>query len=610
LAAYIPDEKVLEVKNVADIYEVISESVLLKKSGRNFLGLCPFHSEKTPSFTVSPAKGIFHCFGCGTGGNVFSFLMKHHGMTFPEAVKNLAERYGVDLPVKEMTTAQRMQMSERESILKLNKTVMEFFQKGLLSGPSGEIGRKYLEKRGLSDEVIRTFKLGYIKDGWDNLIRFLRERKISRNIVMKSGLVISKENNRYYDRFRNRIIFPILDASGQVIGFGGRVLDDSLPKYLNSPDSPVYNKSRSLYGLYTARQACRESGTVYIVEGYFDQIALHQHGIKNAVASLGTALTTEHVRLLKGYASKMVLVYDSDAAGIKAATRSIDVFMKEDADARILILPEGYDPDSYVFENGKDSFIDMAGKALGLIPFLMESSVKKHGLSVEGRLRIISDMVEPLMSVKDSVARSLYVKSLSERTGIDEVAVLRKVGEISNKGRAGFRERIPGSTGVGEGLPNPEVTESGVNESEWSSIEKQIVTIMLQFPDIIPDIRDRNVLENFESRLLKSIGQHILKNNESGDVDVSDLIESVQGENERRIITSLAIGDEVWVLSGCKAIVDRYLDRRMRSADTLVQKIKAAEESNDQELLLELLNKKQEQARKGTIQPGVAGGKS
>ena len=301
MADFIPEEKISEIRNAADIVEIISEAVVLKKTGRNYVGLCPFHAEKTPSFSVNPEKQIFYCFGCATGGSVFSFLMKQQGMTFPEAVKAVAQRCGIELPRREMSPAERRRASERELLLGINRKAMAYYS-GVLKHPvAGRKARAYLEKRGFAAAIIEQFALGYAPEGWDPLIRHLGAGRERLQLLEKAGLVIPrKTGSGCYDRFRDRIVFPILNAARQVIGFGGRVLDDGLPKYLNSPETPIYTKGRSLYGIDLAREDCRKSETVFVVEGYFDLLALHQHGIQNAVATLGTALTPEHVRVLKG----------------------------------------------------------------------------------------------------------------------------------------------------------------------------------------------------------------------------------------------------------------------------------------------------------------------
>ena len=447
MSGFIPEDKISEIKHAADIVDIVSEGVLLKKAGRNFLGLCPFHTEKTPSFTVSPDKQIFYCFGCGTGGNVFSFLMKHEGLSFPETARRLAKRYGIDLPINPLSSDQLKKINEREGLFDINRRAMKFFHQALSREPKGQVARSYLEQRGISQKTINDFKLGYAPDGWDHLLNYFDSRRISPTLIEKAGLILPRKNkNGYYDRFRNRIMFPIIDASMQVIGFGGRVLDDSLPKYLNSPETPVYNKGRSLYGIEQAKKKCRETGEVFIVEGYLDALALYQHGIENTVATLGTALTSDHVRLLTRYAGRMFLVYDSDEAGIRSAQRCIDTFWKEHvdfsrqdvfseerADTHILVLPSGHDPDSYVFEHGPEAFLEAASKSPGIITFLMNCAVDKHGLSTEGKIRIISELQQSLAAINDRVAQSLYIKQLAERIGIAETAILQRIREISTE---------------------------------------------------------------------------------------------------------------------------------------------------------------------------------
>ncbi|NVM57965.1 MAG: DNA primase [Desulfobacterales bacterium] len=389
MAGFIPEDKIADVRNAANIVDVISEYVALKKAGKNFLGLCPFHAENRPSFTVSQEKQIFHCFGCRQGGNVFTFVMQYHNLSFPEAVRSLAQKYGIEIPTREMSPSQRRKLEEKERLFQLNQEAADYFKGVLLESPLGKRGRDYLTRRQMAAQVIDRFGLGYAPGGWSNLVQYFSGKGVSLNDVEMAGLVIAKKGGGYYDRFRGRVIFPICDIHERVVGFGGRSLDDSLPKYLNSPETPVYHKSRTLYGLHVAKERSRQPGSVFTVEGYFDLLALHCHGIKNVVATLGTALTQEHVRILKGYAEQVILVFDSDEAGMKAAERSLPLFKEEKVDARIMILPEGKDPDSYVFEVGGDGFGQRAERALDLIEFLVVSAVKKYGLSPEGKIRIV-----------------------------------------------------------------------------------------------------------------------------------------------------------------------------------------------------------------------------
>jgi DNA primase len=533
LAIFIPEDKILEIKNAADIVEFVSEVVHLKKAGKNFVGLCPFHTEKTPSFTVSPEKQIFYCFGCGAGGNIFSFLMKNDGLAFPEAARSLARRYGIDIPRRSLTPEQKKRMGERESLLKINRQAMDFFSRALRRVTSGQTAMAYLTKRGLSSEIITRFNIGYAPKGWDHLLNFFSKKGVPLARVERSGLILPKKDGRgYYDRFRERIIFPIIDVNQAVIGFGGRVMDDTLPKYLNSPETSVYNKSRSLYGLHLSKDKCRQAQTVYIVEGYLDLLMLHQHGIENSVATLGTALTADHVRMLSRYVPRMILVYDSDEAGIRSALRCIDTFWKEHvdfsrgdvfheekADTHILVLPDGHDPDSYLREKGAAAFEKAASHAPGIISFLIEQSIGMHGLSTEGKIRVVTDLKGPLAAINDNVARALYIKQLAERIGLEENIILEKVREDSSeKGKKEIR-RPKNNT-----------------DQEGSRLEQQIIAMMLQFPAILSEIKKYNVIEFIENRHLQSIGKTILEHRLSSVEQISELLSRIDNPEQHRLI--------------------------------------------------------------------------
>jgi DNA primase len=623
LAVFIPEEKISEIKNAADIVDIVSEAVLLKKAGKNHLGLCPFHSEKTPSFTVSPDKQIFYCFGCGTGGNVFSFLMKQEGLTFPEAARLLGKRYGIDIPERPLSPEQKKKIGERESLLDINRRAMEFYHQALNVGGPGQGARSYLKKRGISQQTIDDFKLGYARDGWDYLLNFFSKKRVSPLLLEKSGLVLPKKNKSgYYDRFRNRIMFPIFDASMQVVGFGGRVLDDSLPKYLNSPETVVYNKRRSLYGIQRAKEKCRSADSVFIVEGYLDVIALHQHGIENTVATLGTALTPDHVRMLTRFAGKMVLVYDSDEAGIRSARRCIDtfwqehvdfrrqdVFREENADTHILVLPAGHDPDSSVFENGPEAFLNTAAGAPGIITFLINCAIDKHGLSTEGKVRIIKELQLPLTAINDRVAQSLYIQQLAERLGIAENAILERINEVAaqQQKKASGDDRLSVS---GEPAHRSGLRESGSAGSRVQLVnignrfERQIIAMMLQFPDILPDIDKLNVLNYFENTVLKDVGTYILKLNLDSTQLISDLMSRVDSDEKRKLIASLSMGDESWNMKGCLRLLGKFVEngQKLHDSGALDEQIRTAEKNNDHDLLIKLLNLKQKMAERNEKQ--------
>ncbi len=622
--ALIPEDKITDIRNAADIVEIISESVMLKKTGKDYLGLCPFHSEKTPSFTVSPEKQIFHCFGCGMGGNVFTFLMKQDGLSFPEVLKMLAGRYGIDIPTREMSPEQERQIREREHLLSINRQAMAFFQNTLRHESTGRRARDYLNQRGLTPEIIDKFSIGYAPEGWRHLLNFLRKEDIAPAFAEKVGLIVPKKDGKgYYDRFRSRIIFPITDERQQVVGFGGRVLDDSMPKYLNSPETPVYNKSRSLYGLDMARQKCRILRTVHIVEGYLDLLALCQNGIENTVATLGTSLTPAHVRLLKRHADDVILVYDADAAGIKAALRSIAIFQAEEVNALIAVLPEGYDPDSYLSEFGADSFLEITDKAASMMSFLTDSAIRTHGLSVEGKLRIISDMREPLSSVTDSMAKSLYVRELADRLNADEALILEKI-ETAQTGvgeRRGpppvaeppdyFPDEIPEPPDYfSEEMPPPpdyfsdeipgedfRTNEARPRKSE-NRMEQEIIAMMLQFPEILPEVRERCLVENFEDHRFRTIGQAILTHDKASGEPVSDLLSRTGSDEQKRLMAALTMGGDFWNREGCLKLISQFEASQNRRDDMLLQEeIKAAEAKKDIHLCLELLKKKQLQVR-------------
>ena len=603
MTIFIPEDKVLEIKNAADIVDVISESVLLKKTGKNYVGLCPFHSEKTPSFTVSPQKQIFYCFGCAAGGNVFSFIMKRDGISFPEAARILSKQYGINIPVQTMSKEEKKFRSERDNLFTVNRLAMDFFHNNLFSAPSGKQALIYLKKRGISQETMEIFRLGYAPEGWNNINNFFKKKNIPLDIVEKAGLIVRRERkDGFYDRFRNRVIFPIFNMNMNVIGFGGRVLTNDLPKYLNSPETPIYNKSSSLYGLHRARQKCRETETVYIVEGYFDLLTMHQNGIQNSVATLGTSITTNHIHILRNVIGKdghAVLVFDSDDAGIKAALRSIGIFMNAEVDANIMLLPSGHDPDSYLFEFGYESFFDIAKSAKSLISFLIDALIEKYGPTVEGKIRVISEMIETLASIDDSVARSLYIKELSERVGIEETAVLEKVRELS------FRNR---SIAKKDAFSNNDFVRShrknGFQKGEkrkafhgkWTKLEQQIISMMLHFPPVLSEIGERGILDLFEDNRLKAIGELILAHQNCSDIKIVDVINLIEDNEERGIVASMAFGENRWDYDGCLNILNRFESIRNKKENTLIKKIKEAEENNDLELLSKLLSKKQKMA--------------
>lgn len=577
---FIPEEKISEILNTSNIVDIVSESVILKRSGRNYFGLCPFHSEKTPSFSVNPDKQIFHCFGCSAGGNALSFVMKYQGISFPEAASMVARRYNIVLETQSMDPAKRKEIQIKEALFRLNKKVMGFYA-GFLGDRSRTVVH-YLEKRGMTAQTIQEFYLGYSPDSWDGIVRFFKQEKVTRQVAVNSGLILArKETKGYYDRFRNRLMFPIFDINMQVAGFGGRVMDDSMPKYMNSPETMIYSKSRILYGLHAAKHHCREQGVVHIVEGYFDFLSLFQHGIKNTVASLGTALTTEHIRILKGYASRMILVFDSDDAGIKAAKRSIQIFMEEGVDTRILVLPDKNDPDSFVMKQGEAAFRELASQAKTIMQFLLGLAIDTHGLSVEGRIKILDEMKPYLALIQDSALRSLHVRDLAETLNIDEKAVLEKVRDTVVQKNA-KQSPLKGS--------DPEALVSDPRE-------KQILSIMLNHPELIPEVVDRDVISCFYSKQLQQIAQKIIATQVGKEAFVTKVMAKIDNDRDQELIASLAIQDfcENEDLHGTAVILmNRIIKIKKKNENILTAKIISAEKGCDAELM-DLLKKKQQE---------------
>ena len=605
MANFIPAEKISEIINRADILEIISEVVVLKKSGKNYIGLCPFHSEKTPSFTVSQEKQLFHCFGCGVGGNVFKFIKKQQGLTFPEAARMLSRRYNVALPTQKMTPDQKKAIKEREKLFEVNRLAMEFYQEILTNSKEGQHARRYFEKREMTEEIINNFMLGYAPAKWDSLAKFLSSRHISPAISQKAGLIIPRKNTTsFYDRFRNRVVFPIFDTSKGVVGFGGRVMDDLLPKYVNTPETPIYNKRRYLYGLHRARQKCQEKGAAYIVEGYFDVLSLHKHGIENTVATLGTAFTLDHLRLIQRAAQRIILIFDSDNAGMKAAKRTCEVFLNEDVDARIMVLPSGHDPDSFIRDKGHKSFADFATRAQSVVSFLIDSAITQHGNSIEGKIRTISALKTTVASLPDPVARALYIKELAERVGIGEAVVQERImgspaKEISpNLPRMQHKQLTIKRSPVNRTLKAKD--DNIIGEEKESKLEREIIAMMLQFPEIFEEIEKREILELFENNSLKAIGTLLLEQKEKTDGKVEKIKPSQLTDNNKlqRMVAYLTIKENSYDKKGCLRLISQFQASRVRKDKSLLRKIKAAENNNDQDLLIKLLRDTQLKAQK------------
>ncbi len=419
----IPQTFIDDLLNRLDIVEVIDKRVKLKKTGKNYSACCPFHNEKTPSFTVSPDKQFYYCFGCGASGTALGFLIEFERLSFPDAVESLARTAGLEVPREEASPQRRQAHKQQKNLYDILEKASGYYAQQLREHPQRQVAVRYLQNRGLSGAIARSFGMGYAPPGWDNLLVKLGLNEEDRQLLLDSGLIIEREEDkRVYDRFRQRIMFPILDTRGRTIGFGGRVLDDSKPKYLNSPETPVFHKGRELYGLYQARQANRDLERLLVVEGYMDVIALAQFGISNAVATLGTACGEEHLSLAFRYTTEVVFCFDGDNAGRTAAKRALEnalPAMEDGRQVKFLFLPEGQDPDSLVRQIGAERFTRQLEKATPLEEFLFEAAAEGINVqTMEGRARL-SKTVAPLINrLPAGIYRELMFNSLAKRTGL------------------------------------------------------------------------------------------------------------------------------------------------------------------------------------------------
>ena len=584
MSSYIPEDVLRNILESANIRQVIGEYIPLKKSGRNWIGLCPFHPDKDPSFSVNEEKQLFHCFGCGQSGDVFKFLMKMQGMNFVEAVKVLANRYGIPIPERPRSSQDKKRHTETEELVGLNLTAVELYHKNLLHSPAASDARAYLERRGLKSDIISRFQMGWANDLWDGLINHLKNEGLSLDKAEKAGLLVSRKSGKgYYDRFRGRLIFPILDRSGKVVALGGRVIKDGHPKYLNSPETPIYNKSRVLYGLSQNKGAIRRAGKGYVVEGYMDLLALAQFDIDQVVATLGTALTEDHVKQLRGLCKDWILVFDGDTAGVKAALRALPLFYKLNLRIRVLNLPAEDDPDSFVRREGKKAWIALADKAASGLDFAIQQGLASHGKDPEGKFRTTEDVLLILQFVSDPIRKSLLVGHVAQKLGLREKSLWERTN-VGNNGNI-FPHTKHGRS-----------TESKNIKGLENRAEAKLISFLLGRPkymDIFGDAGLDMWIEVPSLRNLWMAMSHLYIM--SGNLNLSDLYDQLEPEPELRALAMRLSANfapfedmEEEVLSDLK----RYCrDRRNKFLRwNVLEQIKApAEVLDDENLLKQLL---------------------
>ena len=581
------EDIISRVRDSIDIVDLISGYVSLKKAGKNHLGLCPFHAEKTPSFNVNPEKQIFHCFGCGVGGDAFKFLELQEGLNFPEAVKQLAARGGIPLPADSGSRKEdKRNEDERKALLTIIADAAGYFRKEL-EGSAGSAARAYLKKRGVIDQVVQDFALGFARPDWDGLLRHLKQKGYAFSQMEKAGLIVKRsEAEGYYDRFRGRIIFPIRDISGHVIAFGGRVMDDSLPKYLNSPETPLYSKSNVLYCLDKAKDPARKQKYFIIVEGYLDAIACHQYGAQNAVATLGTALTEGHLRLMRRFAQNLVLIFDPDPAGVKAAMRGLDLFVSSGMKVNVVSLPDNDDPDTFLKKNGYEAFSSCLRKSEKFMDFVL-GQVVKGGLatSIDDKVEKAGEMLGYIARLPSGIERDHYLKRTAEALDLDE-GVLRQ--ELPRQGK----------------VPTHHATEQqapATTRGRKPKAEEILIHLMLKDETIARSLQQRIKPQDFTDPLYRRAVEKIFEVlGSQGTVTVSAL--RAEGDEElNHIISHYSVLEMVYddPEKSCQDCVELIKqqdpEKKMKH---IIRAIKEAELRGDRAELVRLIEEQQDLSKR------------
>jgi DNA primase len=587
-------DAVQRVKDAAQIVDIIGECVSLKRAGANMKGLCPFHAEKTPSFMVNPARQSFHCFGCGEGGDVLNFMMKYYNLTFPETLKQLAQRYQITLPEKEFTSDDRRKAEKRQNLFDANERAAQMYHEYLLNHSEAAQARDYLSEREIPQEMINDYNLGYAPESWDFLSNKVSKSSITLAEAEEAGLVVRKESNRFYDRFRDRILFPISELTGRVVGFGGRILGDGEPKYLNTPETLIFDKGRLLFGLFQNRDAIRKARQAVVVEGNFDLLALVTFGVKNVVAPLGTALTQPQIRLLKGYADEVILLFDGDEAGIKAAIRSVPMFLAEQVTARVALLPAMHDPDTYIRAHGREGLEKYIERALPILEFAFEHLKEKHGASMTGKGKILEEL-QPLIqaSASSPFQQSVLISEFSNKLGLDPEQVMQ-----------GFKAAARKKTQV-----RPVRSAAGT-EKKKTDISIQLPrkqAQLLEFLVFYPCFLKRFLEAGIEDILVENSASDILEtlNKLSEEQEVTgpeQLMEALPEGPERSYVSRLLISSP-FLEQDDQEMIDKMADEMLvwlvtyrfkKEIKELTGEIRAAQENQDSKLLEELLLRKAE----------------
>ena len=528
------DEIIDEVRQSNDIVDIISQYVHLKRSGRNFFGLCPFHNEKSPSFSVSPDKQIFHCFGCGVGGNVFTFLTKIEGINFIEAVQTLAERSNIQLPTLD-NKGDSLKEELKAKVYKVNEFAANYYHENLYK-PESKIAQEYIKKRKLTNETLKSFQIGF-SGKFNELYNALKEQGFEEKEILESGLVNKNDNGKYIDRYRNRLMFPICDVRGRVIAFGGRVLDDSKPKYINSPENIVYSKGRHLFGLNVAKKG--DVKKILIVEGYMDVISLHQRGVTNVVASLGTALTQQQGWLLRKSSEQIILSFDSDEAGLSAKMRALDILQNMGCDIRILQMEGAKDPDEYIIKYGSARFQSLIEKALSVVEFKVKVLKKDLDLNnTNDKIKFFNEIAKLLSKIDNTIEKEVYIEKIAKSYDISKEAIYAEVNKLAyatSKGQKILEKAKPVAT-------HKKIQENKVSEAIIKK-ENTILSLLLMGDLNVFQVIKQNIkVEDFRDNLNQQIAKKLYEEFEKGNSNINSILDNL-GEEEQNHITMIMADD-------------------------------------------------------------------
>ncbi len=594
-SSFEQQDAVQRVKDAAQIVDIIGECVSLKRAGSNMKGLCPFHGEKTPSFTVNPVRQSFHCFGCGEGGDVLSFMMKYYNLTFPETIKQLAQRYQITLPEQQFTSDDKKKAEKRQKLFDANERATRVYHEYLLNNPEAAQARDYLTKREIPQEKIIDFQLGYAPESWDFLSNKVSKSSITQGEAEEAGLLVRKESGRFYDRFRDRILFPIFDLTGRVAGFGGRILGEGEPKYLNTPETLIFDKGRMLFGLFQNRDAIRKARQAVVVEGNFDLLALVSFGLDNVVAPLGTALTQPQIRLLKGYADEVILLFDGDEAGIKAAMRSVPLFLAEQVAGRVALLPAMHDPDTYIRAHGKEGLEKYIVNALPILEFAFEHLKDKHGTSMTGKGKILEEL-EPLIQASGSspFQQSVLISEFSNKLGLDPEQVMQGF-KIAARKKSQLRSARP--------VAGREKGEKTIVTAPLPRKQAQLLEFLIFYPRFLKRFLEAGIEDILVANPASDILAALQKLSEERELTGPEqLMEALPEAFERSYVSRLLMSspflgqDDPEVIGNMadEMLVWLVRYRFKKEIKQLSEELRAAQENQDSKLLDELLLRKAE----------------